>query len=1217
MTFVHTSYGPGEIIAEDTVRGRKSFQIQGSGFKIWVDAANVRMGASTEPTLHVNEDNSVDLPYNPSTQFPVEMFNTESTIQPNHEIDADERLRSSDSLTFKKAPERKYPGPNPDLFAKSAKSDDYWDDKSWQGDQDPYSGNEDFGDEGPLEPGTDTPWADLPHERYRDHHQAAGAGGAKAPHIVDIAGPSAMGPGLTTQLGANPENDQGKGGPVQATASRITSHSNEYEEPGGYMEYDHAPTQERPPDDYHDSRFPPGDNYVDMLHQDRYHRSAGLSNRYIQVEADIDHYNPIQQFRDDPVGFISKRAYLNSDDHVDIRLAEYMDLIRYDPQTRKAAWNDVRAKAVRLQKQGCVNIKDVGPERIYATVQGDEGVYETMIAKGAGWSCSCDWGKLAFQRKARLCSHAYAAALVLQAASVDDFKTWVKDDNDGRTDIPAMTNYIGQCDASDDEAGSDTQVDEDDAQKLHDYVDGHESEQFERKYDIPYTNDPNDVFKQGYNNYPGDDDIPREDLENTFPFKGHPAPPDPHVHGETEQEPPYGWAKDLGDMEGDSQQRWPKHGEALRLRPDSLTPDFLFAADPEEPQSGIDVEKDERKTTGPEQIVHFSQRMSAEERKYIYGDMGPDTNAPGNYNPQTGRDNPTPTPFSPATVAQPTDALGNGIYNSQTGRDNPTSVPLASPIEGGGEGASVAGSQAEHVQGGPEAPGGGGDMHWGYPGTPSTGGGPTTGGGPNFNSNDIGPGGAVPADKVGGEPGAAPKENASATAPSIGGGDYKVQAGDTENSIAKSMGTTTDALTKANPGDIGNGDNMTTNNNMIHPGDTFHNPTAAPAAGLGDSADPAAASGIGPAGTPMKDPAAAVAAGDSMGGGSGGPGASMPAPATSASGLTGLPGGGGGTGDTGISSMGKPADPSAGAAPKTSARQWFSSYIQRMADGAAAPSPAPAAPGGWDRTQPVSGDVSGQQPTMGGPVNTAGGSGTTAPIMPVPQGLTGRRRQADILYRFADAAPEQDIPEYRDFDGGGHLLDKLRGLIEDPPADDLQHMDTRNDDIRDVVEDLRDKGFDADNIVASMIRQADAAFNQPGGGDWADLPFEGSGPAPQYWMGSSDDYVDEHEKPHHVDDWHDSDGDILKYTMPKKQKESRYDPIESFYKSGAADAIKRGTSRGGGHSDDAIAGQAQAFLKTAGRNYSFAEQRELEDEQHYLGARNLDGLDLRGTHYLD
>ena len=210
------------------------------------------------------------------------------------------------------------------------------------------------------------------------------------------------------------------------------------------------------------------------------------------------------------------------------------------------------------------------------------------------------------------------------------------------------------------------------------------------------------------------------------------------------------------------------------------------------------------------------------------------------------------------------------------------------------------------------------------------------------------------------------------------------------------------------------------------------------------------------------------------------------------------------------------------------------------------------------------------------------------------------------------------------------------------------------------------------------------AFGQPGGGNWADEPFAGSGPDPKLWYESSEDYVDAHERPRYEDVTDLGDDDIIKYTKDKPQqgkkansvrrhgaaihdferflqsaeyageyledpvgdflnqagndysdeeldklydfatqkfgsRKGSEDPIEAFYKSGAADAIKGGgSSRGGGSfSDDAIAANAQSFLmRTAGRNYSLAEQRELEDEEHHLGARNLDGLDLAGTHYI-
>jgi len=75
------------------------------------------------------------------------------------------------------------------------------------------------------------------------------------------------------------------------------------------------------------------------------------------------------------------------------------------------------------------------------------------------------------------------------------------------------------------------------------------------------------------------------------------------------------------------------------------------------------------------------------------------------------------------------------------------------------------------------------------------------------------------------------------------------------------------------------------------------------------------------------------------------------------------------------------------------------------------------------------------------------------------------------------------------------------------------------------------------------------------------------------------------------------------------------DIVRQFQASGGG-ALNAPSSGGGSYSDDAIAAQARGLLRTAGRVYSPAEQRELEEESHVLGARNLNGLDLEGTHYL-
>jgi hypothetical protein len=60
-----------------------------------------------------------------------------------------------------------------------------------------------------------------------------------------------------------------------------------------------------------------------------------------------------------------------------------------------------------------------------------------------------------------------------------------------------------------------------------------------------------------------------------------------------------------------------------------------------------------------------------------------------------------------------------------------------------------------------------------------------------------------------------------------------------------------------------------------------------------------------------------------------------------------------------------------------------------------------------------------------------------------------------------------------------------------------------------------------------------------------------------------------------------------------------------------------GAGGGGGGRFDDISGAAAGFLRTAGRNYSMAEQSELIREGDKGGAGNLGDLDLSGTHYED
>ena len=79
-------------------------------------------------------------------------------------------------------------------------------------------------------------------------------------------------------------------------------------------------------------------------------------------------------------------------------------------------------------------------------------------------------------------------------------------------------------------------------------------------------------------------------------------------------------------------------------------------------------------------------------------------------------------------------------------------------------------------------------------------------------------------------------------------------------------------------------------------------------------------------------------------------------------------------------------------------------------------------------------------------------------------------------------------------------------------------------------------------------------------------------------------------------------------------EDSGDDIVAAFQRSAGAAAVMDNAPSGG--SDD-IADRALAFLRTAGRKYSPAEQRELEAEHHPLGARNLPTEEeLSGTHYV-
>ena len=1108
MSFVHTAFGRGQIVGEETVRGRKQYLVAGNGFKLWVDEADAQIhtGAADfdfEPAEDVNEENSTDLPYNPEPQFPVEGFSDEQTIQPNHELDADDRLSPADSLTFDEVGDREYPGPAEHLFARRSAA---------------FS-QQDFDSRG-----VDNPRY-LSTEELIDHHRN-NKGQYLSRDDMDYA------EAVMEEL-IHREED---GDPEAAEYNEISfrkdaglSKDKHYPEaddfidwlgarhyPEIYHAYDpdiraqYADEARRSPEEMEDLARMLEDPYFGSddagVIMDGTRHLAGLSDKYIQIEADADHYNdPVVRFRDDPIREINRLAHSLSDVHDDDRMDHYAALVDSDPMLREAAWSDVRQKAQRIRREGKMDVHDIDNNQIYATVHGDHGDYDVMIVKGGlggnsitQWTCTCDWGRHAFKRKVlhvgRLCSHGLAGWLEMQSHELHDvaekhpYKKRAAHDEVTLEDLigPPYEEDHGRVPASRPRREIDPELAElldEDYLREHGYrtadvIDDYKS--FNDEYNDGHVDKATaDNFISRPHQAGGIEPMEPEDVDKLYNYvEDNKTEP-----GRRNYEVPYTLDPDKAY----------KKAEVLRTSPHSLTPDLKFIPKGED-EHFVDVEEDERETTGPDQIVHFSSRTA-----------GYDDDPEGDW----GR------------------FMEDMAATAHMETDNSGPVPVH-------------------------------------------------------------------------------------TFPSSGSAYNGCQT-----------------------------------NENIHDGDIIH----VPSEGV-----------VGLAGT-------------------------WPAAVTK-------------------------------------------NYGQLHAYGS---------------------DVHDNPSILDGPKKDYEDKITARHFLQAlefarqhgyetgPYVKEGRRRYA---------GEELDPEPYRDFDGGGELLDELREESSTPLEEDFGNMRDRNDDVREIVEELREKGYDADQFVASRRRSSygvgnqgagpGGAFGQPGGGNWADEPFAGSGPDPKLWYESSEDYVDAHERPRYEDVTDLGDDDIIKYTkdkpkqsktawLPGKHKRQKdrpllpedyeeeddagrgitrlpsgeqaetlvvrrhhawldspsppseddvpadcvicgkkldyenttgvcskrcqreldednrrfdegmaqqyeqeladeeelrhlgsVDPIEKFYKSGAADALNSGSRSGGGSfSDDAIAANAQNFLmRTAGRNYSLAEQRELEDEEHHLGARNLDGLDLAGTHYL-
>lgn len=107
---------------------------------------------------------------------------------------------------------------------------------------------------------------------------------------------------------------------------------------------------------------------------------------------------------------------------------DYLSMLNNEPLVREAAWRDVRSKARRLRYSNKVYIDKFDKTLITGRVQGDTGLYDTVVHRLAatngratvtGWDCTCEWGKWAWKRErtfvGRMCSHALAMYYEMQS----------------------------------------------------------------------------------------------------------------------------------------------------------------------------------------------------------------------------------------------------------------------------------------------------------------------------------------------------------------------------------------------------------------------------------------------------------------------------------------------------------------------------------------------------------------------------------------------------------------------------------------------------------------------------------------------------------------------------------------------------------------------------------------------------------------------------------
>jgi GNAT superfamily N-acetyltransferase/8-oxo-dGTP pyrophosphatase MutT (NUDIX family) len=119
-----------------------------------------------------------------------------------------------------------------------------------------------------------------------------------------------------------------------------------------------------------------------------------------------------------------EHAHLPLEERMKKEVSKHRTAAKIQPELHwhfTASWSDVRQKAKRLRAEGNVTITVASHDGIGGEVQGDHGLYETILnfvpgsSRVGAWNCGCEWATYAFDRspafkrfESRMCSHALA-----------------------------------------------------------------------------------------------------------------------------------------------------------------------------------------------------------------------------------------------------------------------------------------------------------------------------------------------------------------------------------------------------------------------------------------------------------------------------------------------------------------------------------------------------------------------------------------------------------------------------------------------------------------------------------------------------------------------------------------------------------------------------------------------------------------------------------------